>query len=73
VVNIKRRGVVNLTGKSNSYRIEMAKEILNSPDYNKLTIDAIAEKAGFNSKSPFYIAFKKHTGMTPKVYLSMKN
>jgi AraC-like DNA-binding protein len=70
---INEKAKLNFSEFINSYRIEMAKEILNSPDLNKLTIDAIAEKAGFNSKSPFYIAFKKHTGMTPKAYISLQN
>ncbi|MBS0001361.1 MAG: helix-turn-helix transcriptional regulator [Cyclobacteriaceae bacterium] len=50
----------------NAFRIEFAKELLFSPDFNKFTIDVIAVKSGFNSKSPFYAAFKKYTGFTPK-------
>jgi YesN/AraC family two-component response regulator len=70
---INEKAKLNFSDFINSYRIKLAKEILNSPEYNKLTIDAIAEKAGFNSKSPFYIAFKKHTGMTPKAFISLQN
>jgi AraC-like DNA-binding protein len=55
----------------NAFRIEEAKQILRSEDYKRLTIDAIAMKAGFRSKTPFYRAFKEYTGMTPKQYLSI--
>lgn len=53
----------------NFHRIEESKRLLTSPSFSKLTIDAIAQKAGFNSKSAFYTAFKKHTGMTPKEFI----
>jgi len=68
VVNEKTN--LNFTNYINTYRIEKAKEILTSHDFSKHTIDSIAEMAGFQSKSPFYLAFKKHTGMTPKEYIS---
>jgi AraC-like DNA-binding protein len=55
----------------NSYRIEESKQLLTSSSFLKLTIDAIAQKAGFNSKSAFYKAFKKHTGMTPKEFIGL--
>ncbi len=61
---------LNFTNYINTYRIEMAKVILMSLDFNKHTIDTVAEKSGFNSKSPFYLAFKKNVGMTPKEFLS---
>ena len=54
----------------NSYRVEEAKLLLSSAEFQKLTIEAIAEKAGFYSKSPFYTAFKKHAGMTPKEFVA---
>jgi len=38
--------------------------------YTKLTMDAIAQKSGFRSKSAFYVAFKKHTGNTPKQFIA---
>jgi AraC-like DNA-binding protein len=62
----------NFNDYINTFRVEEAKNILTSPEYQKLTIEAIAEKAGFNSKSPFYTAFKKHTGMTPKEFAAMQ-
>ena len=68
VVNEKTN--LNFTNYINTYRIEMAKEIILSLDFNRHTIDSVAEMAGFNSKSPFYLAFKKNVGMTPKEFIS---
>ena len=47
----------------NAYRIETAKSLLDSD--RQTSILDIAMDAGFNSKSAFYTAFKKHTSMTP--------
>ena len=63
---------LNFKDYINSYRVEEAKLLLSSPEFQKLTIEAIAEKAGFYSKSPFYAAFKKHTGMTPKEFVTIQ-
>jgi len=49
----------------NSYRIEEAKARLADEKSKNDNILTIATDAGFNSKSAFYSAFKKHTGMTP--------
>ena len=50
----------------NSYRIESAKQALTTEE--KDNILNIALNAGFNSKSAFYTAFKRHTGQTPSQY-----
>lgn len=52
----------------NTYRIENAKEILQDPSKSKVTILEILYEVGFNSKSSFNTAFKKHTGNTPTEY-----
>ncbi len=52
----------------NSYRIEQAMEILKDATKSKLTILEILYQVGFNSKSSFNTAFKKHTGYTPTDY-----
>lgn len=49
----------------NSYRIDEAKTLMFDPKQQQFTLLAIAYEVGFNSKSAFYSAFKKHTGMTP--------
>jgi AraC-like DNA-binding protein len=57
----------------NYYRIEEAKSLLISDSYANLTIDAIAQKAGFHSKSAFYTAFKKQAKMTPKEFITLNS
>jgi AraC-like DNA-binding protein len=49
----------------NRYRVDEAKQHLNNPEQAGKNILAIALDSGFNSKSAFYTAFKKHAGMTP--------
>jgi AraC-like DNA-binding protein len=48
------------------YRIEKAKELLKIESNH--TIEAIGYDIGFNSKSSFFTAFKKITGLTPSEY-----
>jgi AraC-like DNA-binding protein len=52
----------------NSYRIEESKRFLEGQVENDKTILQILMETGFNSKSAFNKAFKKHTGMTPSQY-----
>jgi AraC-like DNA-binding protein len=49
----------------NSYRVEESKILLNSPKHQHLSMIGIAYEAGFNSKTAFYTAFKKITGVSP--------
>jgi len=49
----------------NSYRIEEAKKLFSDPKNRKKTVLEILYEVGFNSKSVFNNAFKKHTGITP--------
>jgi len=49
----------------NSYRVDEAKTVLSDTNRKKENILTIALDSGFNSKSSFYTAFKKHTEMTP--------
>lgn len=50
------------------YRVKKAMNILADPSKKKLTILEVLYDVGFNSKSPFNKAFKKHTGLTPSAY-----
>ena len=53
----------NFTTYVNGYRIEDACILI--AGNNKLTLESVGYEVGFNSKSTFFAAFKKHTGMTP--------
>lgn len=52
----------------NGYRMEDIKRNLHSEEFDHYTIVSVGLEAGFNSKSAFYTAFKKHTGLTPSQY-----
>ena len=52
----------------NSFRIKEAQRLLASPEFDTYTILAIAYEVGFNSKTAFYNAFKKQTGLTPSQF-----
>ncbi|MTI20791.1 AraC family transcriptional regulator [Fulvivirga sp. RKSG066] len=52
----------------NSYRIKSAQQMLNSSEYDHLTISSIAYDSGFNSLSAFNAAFKKNLQKTPSQY-----
>ncbi|MDH5303971.1 MAG: AraC family transcriptional regulator [Gammaproteobacteria bacterium] len=61
------------TGKNffdfvNEHRIEAAKRVLADRDRSDAKVLTIAMDAGFNSKTAFYEAFKKHVGQTPRQY-----
>lgn len=57
----------------NAYRIEEAKRLLKSAQFQNYSIVAIGEEVGFNSKSTFYTAFKKNTNLTPIQYQNSSN
>ncbi len=52
----------------NTYRIEEAKRMLGDPAKKHYSILAVSEEVGFNSKSAFNTAFKKHANMTPSEF-----
>lgn len=53
----------------NEYRIEEVKQKLQDESNKNLTIEALAQNAGFKSKSSFNAAFKKVTGLTPSNFI----
>lgn len=52
----------------NEFRLRAVIRRLKNPDYDHLTIIAIANDCGFNSKSTFNSLFKQFTGHTPSDY-----
>ncbi|MCE7060310.1 AraC family transcriptional regulator [Dyadobacter sp. CY343] len=56
----------NFTTYVNEFRIEEACRILSS-DY-RFTLETVGYEVGFNSKSTFFVAFKKFKGVTPAVF-----
>jgi AraC-like DNA-binding protein len=52
----------------NSYWIEEAKKMLTEDTGERLTILTILYDTGFNSKSSFNAAFKRHTHLTPSQF-----
>jgi len=57
----------------NSYRIEESKRLLSDPVGEERSILDIAYDVGFNSKSTFNSAFKKHTGMKPSEFRALRS
>ena len=63
---------VNFRDFLNSYRVEEAKKQLLNKENETLTLEAIGELSGFNSKSAFFRAFKKATNQTPHQFVKSK-
>jgi YesN/AraC family two-component response regulator len=60
---------MNFNEYINQFRIEEACRIIMAPAIYRLSFDQILEKSGFHTKSTFYAAFKKFTGMSPATFL----
>ncbi len=58
----------NFISYVNSYRINMAKQLLSNPEEIGLNISEIMYEVGFSSRSSFNTLFKKETGMTPSEF-----
>ena len=52
----------------NEQRVNLVKQMLSDPGFDKYSLLGIALEAGFNSKSSFNRIFKNETGMTPTYY-----
>ncbi|GAB1856945.1 helix-turn-helix domain-containing protein [Flavobacteriaceae bacterium MHTCC 0001] len=65
---INQHADLNFNDYVNELRIGEAKKMLANDDFKNYTIHAIGLEVGFNSKSSFYAAFKKHARVTPTEY-----
>lgn len=52
----------------NQHRVEEVKQLLLDPAFQQYSLLAIGYEAGFNSKSTYYSAFKKVTGLSPSAF-----
>ena len=55
----------------NDLRVKEACRLLMATNDKNTTIDHILSNSGFSSRTPFYNAFKKFTGVTPEVFKRM--
>lgn len=53
----------------NRYRIEETCRIIQSGEFQHLTLEALSEKCGFNNRNSFSVAFKKFKEMKPSEFL----
>jgi AraC-like DNA-binding protein len=53
-------------------RIQYAIEMMNSAEFEHLSIEGIGQMAGFSSRSSFYSAFQAEIGCSPGEYLERK-
>lgn|GEM_PF-1180277 len=53
----------------NTFRIQYIMEEIQAGKGKHFTLEAIASEAGFSSRSTFYTAFKKQTGLSPNQYV----
>jgi AraC-like DNA-binding protein len=61
----------NFNDLINTYRVEKSKKLMKGQYKNEKYISEILYAVGFNSRSSFYNAFKKNTGLTPGEYLKL--
>ena len=55
----------SFTDYVNEYRVKEVELLISDPTNDKFTLLALAHNAGFNSKSSFNRAVKKHLGIAP--------
>lgn len=55
----------------NEYRIRKVPQLMADPASENLTIESLAESAGFRSRTTFAALFKKSTGLRPSEYWKM--
>ena len=69
---VNRSFGMNFNDLVNAYRVQRVIELMQQGQHQSQTLLALAFEAGFNSKTTFNRAFKKQTGLSPKVYLQQR-
>ena len=65
VANAHFGGFADFVGRR---RVEAARVLLATPEGRSLTLEEVGYRSGFNSRTAFYTAFKKHEGCPPSEY-----
>jgi AraC-like DNA-binding protein len=60
---------INFHDYINQRRIQEACRLISMAENKNISIDHLSDYSGFNSKSTFYTAFKKFTGLSPVVFI----
>ena len=63
----------HFTDLINRLRVEEAQKHFVAGMHKKITIEAISESVGFNSRTTFNIQFKKFAGVTPSIFIKNLN
>lgn len=75
--NVLSKAINGVSGKNfnrfvNDYRIREAIRIISSRKPSEIYINELYEEIGFNSRTPFYLAFKQVTGLSTTEYIKSK-
>ena len=60
---------INFNSYINDLRIKEAVRLITNQEHLLYTVDGLAEKSGFGNRVSFTSAFKKHTGVSPSVFI----
>lgn len=69
---INKYAFKNFNDYINELRVKKSQELLTNPEFSHYKIESIGLECGFKSKSNFYTAFKKYTGIIPNQYKNEK-
>lgn len=61
----------NYSQMANEYRAKEAMYMLKSPHYEHYSLDEVARTVGFTNRQTFYLAFRRHAGMSPRAYRTL--
>ena len=65
---INREYGMNFNDLVNKYRIAHMQKLMGEPDASLYTLEGLAYRSGFSSRSTFYRAFYKSTGRMPSAF-----